>query len=80
VGSGDNVVVPPGYEEAIISNLAVRLALGFGKPVGQELAMLASQSKASIQSLNTPRLRLRTDPALRGRRSGLYNWMSGEVE
>jgi hypothetical protein len=81
VDPGDSLIVPPGYEEMIISNLAVRLALQFGKPVSQELAMLASQAKASIQSLNTPRLRLRTDPALRGRgRGGLYNWMSGERE
>jgi len=76
----DVVSFPPGYEEAIICNLAVRLALDFGRKVNPELLVLASQSKASIQSLNSPKLRLRTDPALRPHGGGYYNYRTGLVE
>lgn len=58
-----DVSLPPGYEEALIYNAAIRLSPEYGRTVTAEVAMLAAEAKASIKRMNhKPRL-LRADPA-----------------
>lgn len=47
-----DVNFPDGYEWAIVNNLAVSLAPSYGRPISNELALLATQTKAAIKSLN----------------------------
>lgn len=49
----------PGYQEAIIYNLAVRIADEYGVPVSQSVATMAQITLANVKSANVPRLRLR---------------------
>ncbi len=46
------VAFPPGYERAIVYNLAVDYACEFGKPIPPEVAATAQSSKAALASLN----------------------------
>ena len=46
--------LPPGYELAIVKNLAVLLAPMFGRPVTQDLMRDAMQAKAAISGVNAP--------------------------
>lgn len=55
---GTTVVLPPGYQEAIESNLAIRLAAGF-RPVPAEVLLIARESKAAIKSVNMPDMFMR---------------------
>lgn len=48
-----NVQLPPGYQLFIESNFAIHLAAGY-KPISPELAKIARESKAAIESLNIP--------------------------
>lgn len=57
------VVLPPGYELAIISNLAIFLSAGF-RSVQPEVIKIARDSLAAIQRLNAPVLIARLDPGL----------------
>ena len=47
------VVLPPGYQRAIESNLAIELAAGY-RPVPPETAKIARESKAAIMGVNLP--------------------------
>lgn len=73
----DTVIsVPPGYEEAMVYNLAIRLAPEYGKMVPDAVALVANDSLANLKTMNhTPRY-LETDPALRQRR-GTYDIYRG---
>ena len=74
--AADNLF-PPGYEEAIVYNLAVRLAPEFGRTTPVEVAVVAAESKGVIKSLNTPKYEMSVDAALRGDGGGgQYNWRS----
>lgn len=42
----------PGYEEAMVFNLAIRLAPDFGQPISGEVATIANEAKASIKRKN----------------------------
>lgn len=47
-----SITMPPGYDDAIVYNLAVRLAPEYGRQTPAEIAMLATESKASIKRVN----------------------------
>ena len=74
------VALPDGYEEAVIYNLAVRLAPEYGRALDATVAALAIQSKAAIEALNAPSPAAHLDPAIFGssRRAG-FNWLTGEL-
>jgi hypothetical protein len=50
----DALILPPGYEEALLFNLAIRLALEFQRPIDPNLREQAREAKMMIQSLNAP--------------------------
>ena len=62
---GDTMVLPPGYEEALSANFAIRAAAGF-RQVPAEVALIARESKAKIKGANIPVGILRMDPGLVG--------------
>jgi hypothetical protein len=70
--------LPPGYEDAIVLNLAVRLSQGWGRPVSQMLYSSALEAKSIITRANTVIEEMETDPALPGQgRKGRFNWKIG---
>lgn len=48
----DALDLPPGYEEAIVFNLAERFGLEFGKELSRTAQRIASVSKANIRKIN----------------------------
>lgn len=52
-GTGTTIQVPPGYELAYRSNLAVQWAAYFNLPVNPSLALMAKQSKRSLRQMNS---------------------------
>jgi hypothetical protein len=59
--------LPPGYEEAIQSNLAVKLAPGYervGTPAYEAIAETARATKGNIKRVNSEPILLEGDPAL----------------
>ena len=64
---------PPGYEEALRYQLALRLAPEFGVDLSPDVRLLASQTFANIKRANTSPDVLGIDPALRAE-GGRYNW------
>ena len=72
------VNLPPGYQRAIVANLAVELSPNFGKRVSTELAFLASQSKMTIKRANSfPIKSLKTELAAMTGRSHTPHFNSG---
>jgi hypothetical protein len=73
------VSFPPGYEEALIYNGAVRLAPEYGRTVSQEVALVAVESKASLKRSNyrPGLLKIKDVPA---GSCGVYNIVTGEYE
>jgi hypothetical protein len=49
---GTTVTLPPGYEELLITHLAIRLASPYGRTVDPDLRMRASQAKAIVERAN----------------------------
>jgi hypothetical protein len=70
------VALPPGYEDALISNLAVRLAPMYGRTVSAELAAIASETKSNVKRSNSKPYLLFADPALVGPKG--FNIYTGE--
>lgn len=64
---------PPGYEDAITYNLAVRMAPMFQIDAGAEITRIAVTSLKQIQRTNTRVPTMQSDPALLSRRGGQYN-------
>jgi len=57
----DVVVVPPGYEDAIVLNLALRMAPMFGRPVDPNVFQQARESMMRVLSMNAKAPVLRVD-------------------
>ncbi|HCE10682.1 MAG TPA: hypothetical protein DEQ40_19140 [Oxalobacteraceae bacterium] len=73
VATTDAVVIPPGYQDYWVYELAIRLAPSFGvQPSGVTVAM-AKRAELRVQSLNTPSPKMASDPAL-VRDSGRGGW------
>lgn len=67
----------PGYEEAIVYGLAIRMAPEFGQPVSADVAAMASESKASIKRKNVLPEFIGCDSAIAGH-GRTYNIFTGE--
>lgn len=63
---GATVSLPPGYQRAIESNLAIELSPGF-RPVQAEVIKIARESKAAIKMMNLPEGIARLDTSISGR-------------
>lgn len=73
---GDTVTLPLGYEEAIVANLAIKLALHFRTQttITKEMVANANKSLAYIESRNAPVPKLRNDAANLTPRRGAGDW------
>lgn len=73
----DQVNLPPGYESAIVFNLAVDLAPSYGIEPLQTVFKRAFETKSLLMTTNTDSVYMRTDPAFEhaGRRP--YNPYTG---
>lgn len=74
-GAG-TVSLPPGYEDAIVMNLAVRMGDIYGSAVSQITAMLADAAKKAIVEGNIHFNQAKLDPYLPGQ-FGTYNPRAG---
>lgn len=68
--------MPPGYEEAIVYNLALRLAPSYGVSLSPEAVEITTNSLANIKRVNTKPIFLGSDPALL--RRGPFNVIAGD--
>ncbi len=53
----DELVLPPGYEEPVVQNLAIELADYYDMPISQTLAQLAADGLNTIKTNNAQKLR-----------------------
>jgi len=72
----DQVSLPPGYDDAIVLNLAVRLAPQFQRPVDPDVRRDAQLSLMRVESINAPRPILDTGA---GCTAGYMDVYSGEI-
>jgi hypothetical protein len=70
-----SVSLPPGYDDAIVYNLAVRLAPEYGRPVDAVVMKLADDGIALIKRANHRPMLLTVDSALRA--TGRYDINTG---
>jgi hypothetical protein len=73
-----DISLPPGYEEALIYNLAIRLAPEYGRATPQEVVLIAQESRAGLERVNQSKNAgvLRCDDALTA--TGSFNINTGE--
>lgn len=76
-GLDTNYDFPPGYQDALEYNLAVRLAIPYGKLITPELRQMADDSLALIKRQNYKLSDLAVDPALTNSHMGWYNIQTG---
>lgn len=60
----DPVALPPGYEQAIVYNLAMMLAPEYERPISVDIASMATMGKRNIKRLNYQSSTLGVDRAL----------------
>lgn len=73
-----SVSLPPGYERAMVYNLACELAPEYGRPVDPIIMQVAQESKAQLKRTNSRPYFLKCDTAITG--SGSYNIYTGGYE
>jgi hypothetical protein len=73
----DAVSLPPGYDDAIDYNLAIRLAPEYGKAISPEVAKIAQDTYANIKVKNSRPQYLSCDPGVLGVPS-LFDWRTGD--
>lgn len=74
----DTVVsLPPGYDDALIYNLAVRLAAEYGKMVPDAVAMIANDAMGAIKRANHRPSYLECDDGVIANRSAFNIWTGG---
>lgn len=76
----DNVVVPPGYWDLLVYNLAKRFCGIFSVPIPPLVAEEAQKTYMQVLGQNAPSPDIQTDPEIMSRRGGLYNWLTGQIE
>lgn len=77
VDSLDSTVsMPDGYEDALIYNLAVRIAPEYGRMIPDAVALVAVESKAGVKRANHKPLYLEVDGALLSR-GGTFDIFTG---
>lgn len=54
---GTTITLPPGYEEAIVTNLAVRIKMEYSDTIPPLLLKMASDALAGIKRINSPEIR-----------------------
>lgn len=72
-----SISLPPGYEDALVYNLAFRLAPEYGKVLPDAVMVVMSESKAQIKRANEKPTYLRVDDVPAGGGSGRYNILTG---
>lgn len=72
-----SVTLPPGYEEALRYNLAVRLCPEWGRQIDPVVAKMAQDSLALVQRSNKRLDTLGVDSALVDPSRGIFNWITG---
>lgn len=73
-----DMTFPAGYLKALRYNLAVDLAPEYGAPLRPEVAAQAVSSKAVLKSINAPMPISYVDPAIRGEKASVYNWLTDQ--
>lgn len=74
-----NYTFAPGYEEALVYNLAIRLAPEWGVAMPDIVRDLANSRMADVKRTNVPNDVMVLDPALPGRnRSRQWNYLTGQ--
>ena len=71
------LALPPAYSDAIVNELAARLAPEYGKATPPEIAIAASMSKANLKRINKVTPELRVDEALTSGQ-GIYDINTGD--
>jgi hypothetical protein len=80
IASLDTVLsLPPGYQEAIRWNLAMKLCPFYGKPATQEIVAESRDTRAKLKRSNVSNTLMKCDGAvLRNDGYGTFNWLTGE--
>lgn len=76
VNANEEIVFPPGWERALVHNLATELSTDYGRPISPELGVNATQAKAAIKRANNRVYLMTVDQALRTNRH--FNILTGE--
>jgi hypothetical protein len=73
----ETIEFPPGYERAIIYNLAMELAPEFGKVLSEEVIGTATDSKMAIAAINSSPQMMGSDRSL-SKNGSVWNWIYGD--
>ena len=73
------VTLPQGYEDAIVYNLALRLAPGYGKSINPVTAEMARKSMAAVREMNWEPTFRRAESTLMGTHNSIGNRSRGYV-
>lgn len=72
------VDLAPGYERAVVYNLALELAPEYGRQPASDVYRIAMESKENIERSNSEPMIAQTDPALITT-SGVFNYIDGDI-